>query len=199
MKSTRTSAIHFGLLLVLAALSAAPAAFAQAHKADDPLDPPAGRRIPAAPDNPQHLRGEDQPEDRQPARADDASTQDRSTSDMDRGQDTRRQTDSAGDARDRAPSDASQRRIVIGRLVDVRDIAVESAQDKHRLLKLQSKSGRQIIVDMGVPDRVLGFRHGDLIAAVGHDAQLNGRSILFAAYLGKLQSVGDSGMAEDER
>ena len=88
---------------------------------------------------------------------------------------------------------ANANRFVIGTLVDARSINVEGDQgpSRHRLLKLESRSGEQIIVDMG-PSRspsAMGFKQGDLIVAMGKSARINGRPVLYAHYVGELQDL----------
>ncbi len=84
-------------------------------------------------------------------------------------------------------------RFVIGKLVDAKTIRVTGAQGagKHRLLKLESRSGEQIVVNMG-PSRspsAMGFRKGDLIVAMGKSARINGSPVLYAHYVGELQDL----------
>jgi hypothetical protein len=92
-------------------------------------------------------------------------------------------------------------RFVVGKLVDARTINVSGPQgkDRHRLLKLESRAGEQIIVDMG-PSRspsALGFKQGDLIVAMGKSARINGRPVLFAHYVGELQDLAGRNMSQD--
>jgi len=84
-------------------------------------------------------------------------------------------------------------RFVIGTLVDAKTIQVTGAQGtgKHRLLKLESRSGEQIVVNMG-PSRsptAMGFRKGDLIVAMGKSARINRSPVLYAHYVGELQDL----------
>lgn len=84
-------------------------------------------------------------------------------------------------------------RFVIGKLVDSRTVNVSGAHGKnrHRLLKLESHSGEQIIVDMGQvrSPSAMGFKHGDLIVAMGKGARLSGSPVLYAHYVGELQDL----------
>jgi hypothetical protein len=84
-------------------------------------------------------------------------------------------------------------RFVVGRLVDARTIQVNGPQGgaQHRLLKLESHSGEQIIVDMGQSrsPSAMGFKQGDLIVAMGKAARINGRPVLYAHYVGELRDL----------
>jgi hypothetical protein len=97
---------------------------------------------------------------------------------------------------------ANANRFVVGRLVDARSISVDGDQgpSRHRLLKLESRSGEQIIVDMG-PSRspsAMGFKQGDLIVAMGKSARINGRPVLYAHYVGELQDLAGRDLSQGD-
>lgn len=102
------------------------------------------------------------------------------------------------------PSDAARegRGIVIGELIDVRDVSVRGAEGRHRLLKIRAPGGRVVVVDIGVhPGSAAdgAFGKGDRIVAVGSMARLNGQPLLYARYVGRLREVGRTGLLSSGR
>jgi len=97
-----------------------------------------------------------------------------------------------GNSQDTAQS-TNANRFVIGKLIDAKSVRVAGPRGtgKHRLLKLESRNGEQIIVDMGTSrsPSAMGFRQGDLIVAMGKSARINGRPVLYAHYVGELQDL----------
>lgn len=64
---------------------------------------------------------------------------------------------------------------------------------KFRMIEIESKSGKRIIVNTGLADQPvekLGLKKGDHIVAFGKSARINGKPVLFAQYVGELQPVG---------
>lgn len=82
--------------------------------------------------------------------------------------------------------------LVVGKVTDARNVTLAgTAGDKHRLLKVQPKGGKEVIVDVGVPQSTSGmsFSKGDRIIAMGKPARINGRPVLFAANVAEMQRV----------
>lgn len=82
--------------------------------------------------------------------------------------------------------------LVVGNVTDARNVTLAgTAGDKHRLLKVQPKGGKEVVVDIGVPQSTSGmnFSKGDRIIAMGKPARINGRPVLFAANVAEMQRV----------
>lgn len=84
-------------------------------------------------------------------------------------------------------------RFVVGSLIDTRRVPIDGGDGYHRLLKLESENGRQIIVDIGAapPPSAFGFRQGDLLVAMGKSARINGHPVLYAYYVGGLYELSE--------
>ncbi|HSN72872.1 MAG TPA: hypothetical protein VLT59_15250, partial [Steroidobacteraceae bacterium] len=83
--------------------------------------------------------------------------------------------------------------IVVGEIVDVRDVDIRGpARQTHRLIRIESPNGRTAVVDLGEARsaRQIDLERGDRIFAVGKQARLDGRPVLFAKSIGELHSVG---------
>jgi len=94
---------------------------------------------------------------------------------------------SAGDA----PAQRSANRFVVGVLVDARVVRVDGKESFHRLIKLENREGRELIVDLGAspPPEALGLREGDLVVALGKSARINGHPVLYALYVAPLTEM----------
>jgi hypothetical protein len=85
--------------------------------------------------------------------------------------------------------------IVVGKVIETRDIELADAdaiRANHRLIKIESDKGRTAIVDIGVANLYpqVNFDRGDRIIAVGKQARINDRPVIFAKSVGELYSVG---------
>jgi hypothetical protein len=83
--------------------------------------------------------------------------------------------------------------MIVGTVTDARNVKLAStAGDQHRLLKVKPKDGKEIVLDLGVPESSsqTNFSKGDRIVAVGKPARINDRPVVFAASVAKMQQVG---------
>jgi hypothetical protein len=87
------------------------------------------------------------------------------------------------------------RRAVIGTVVDMREIQLKGVNTKHRLVKIQNKEGKNLVINVGDATRVPAnqFQKGGRIVAVGKEARINGDPVLFAKYVGNLREAGGIG------
>lgn len=85
------------------------------------------------------------------------------------------------------------RRAVVGQVVDTRVVSVQNAKGQsvqHRLVRLKNKEGKVIVVDLGVASRAPQPRKGAAYVALGKEARINGRPVLFASYAGDVRATG---------
>jgi len=85
----------------------------------------------------------------------------------------------------------SANRFVVGVLVDARVVRVDADERFHRLIKLENREGRELIVDLGAspPPEAIGLREGDLVVALGKSARINGHPVLYALYVAPLTEL----------
>lgn len=98
---------------------------------------------------------------------------------------------SAAQAADDPSAQRSANRFVVGVLVDARVVRVDSDERFHRLIKLENREGRELIVDLGAspPPEAIGLREGDLVVALGKSARINGHPVLYALYVAPLTEL----------
>lgn len=85
------------------------------------------------------------------------------------------------------------RRAVMGEVIDTRVFQLRNAQGQmvpHRLVKLRNAEGRVIVVDLGASERVATPQRGQTFVAIGKEARINGRPVLFASYAGDVSATG---------
>jgi hypothetical protein len=86
--------------------------------------------------------------------------------------------------------------LVVGKVSAARDVSLAAtAGDRHRLLKVETDKGKNIVVDLGMPRGEISeanLKAGDRIVALGKPARINGRPVLFAANVAELQRVGQT-------
>ncbi|HSN71397.1 MAG TPA: hypothetical protein VLT59_07800 [Steroidobacteraceae bacterium] len=83
--------------------------------------------------------------------------------------------------------------IVLGKVIELRDINIDApVREQHRLIKVESRDGGTIVVDAGRADAAggLDLERGDHVIAVGKQARINDRPVLFAKVIGEMTSVG---------
>jgi hypothetical protein len=87
------------------------------------------------------------------------------------------------------------RRAVIGEVVDTREVQLKGVGAKHRLVKIKNKEGKNLIVDVGDATRTPAgrFKKGSKIVAVGKEARINDKPVLYAKYVGDLREAGSLG------
>ena len=75
-----------------------------------------------------------------------------------------------------------QVQVVKGTITDTRDVSLKGVSDKHTLVKIRTRDGRALVVDLGKQQGVQGLtpRKGAFIAARGQTGRINGKSVLFA-------------------
>jgi molybdopterin-binding protein len=89
------------------------------------------------------------------------------------------------------------KRIVVGKVVEMRDIALKSGSGsdstKHHIVVLESTKGKRVMVNTGLTERApkdLKLSKGDRVVAIGKSARINGKPILVAQSIGELQPAG---------
>jgi hypothetical protein len=89
---------------------------------------------------------------------------------------------------------------VIGQVVSTRDITIEGTQVKHRLVKLETPKGNQVVVDLGDAAKI-GFvklSEGDRIFAAGKAARIGGKPVIYARFAGPVNPVRPTGLTQDQ-
>lgn len=84
-------------------------------------------------------------------------------------------------------------RAVIGQVVEVRDVQLKGVEGEHRLLKLQNRSGKTLLVSLGSladAKEAVSFEKGDRVIIIGRAARISDTPVLYARYAGKLYGVG---------
>jgi len=87
--------------------------------------------------------------------------------------------------------------ILVGELVDSRNVAIKGSNVQHRILKLRGRDGQDLFVNIGANPMnsvTSALDRGDRVIAIGKMARLNDRPVFYARQIGELQSVGRSGM-----
>lgn len=100
-----------------------------------------------------------------------------------------------------APTAAAQtesmkgHRAVIGDILDTREVQLKGVETKHRLVKIRSEGGEEMVVNVGDATRMPAgdFKKGNKIVAVGKEARINGEPVLYAKYIGDLREAGSMG------
>ncbi len=102
-------------------------------------------------------------------------------------------------AADDQSAQRSANRFVVGVLVDARVVRVDSEDRFHRLIKLENREGRELIVDLGAspPPEAIGLREGDLVVALGKSARINGHPVLYALYVAPLTELAQIRRSEE--
>lgn len=88
-------------------------------------------------------------------------------------------------------------RVVIGKVIDHRDVRLKGVPgDGHRMVKIQNRDGKQMVIDLGSSGeqpRGLDLQNGDRVIAIGRNARVDDRPVLYARYVGELHGVGNVG------
>jgi len=89
--------------------------------------------------------------------------------------------------------------IVIGEVSDTTDVSLKGARDYHRLVKIRNMEGTEMVVDLGLIGNLddLELAKGDRLIAVGRNARINEKPVLFAKYAGKLHATGRTGVSAE--
>lgn len=93
-------------------------------------------------------------------------------------------------------------KIVMGQVVDTINVNLAGvAGNGHRLVKIQNRDGKRMVVDLGVEGGLEGLElsPGDRIVATGKSARIDGQPVLYAKVVGKLYATGQSGVLEKMR
>lgn len=87
------------------------------------------------------------------------------------------------------------RRAVIGTVTETREIQLKGVNAKHRLVKIKNKEGQNLVINLGDATRVPAdqLTKGNRIVAVGKEARINGKPVLYAKYVGNLREAGSMG------
>ncbi len=84
-------------------------------------------------------------------------------------------------------------RFFVGTVVDVKDINLKGMSVKHTLFKVENKTGKTMVVNVGAGAEVDDIKKGDKVAFVGKTARINGKPVLFAKAFGEMNNVGRTG------
>jgi Cu/Ag efflux protein CusF len=84
-------------------------------------------------------------------------------------------------------------RFFVGTVVDVKDINLKGMSVKHTLFKVENKTGKTMVVNVGAGAEVGDIKKGDKVAFVGKTARINGKPVLFAKAFGEMANVGRTG------
>ena len=106
-----------------------------------------------------------------------------------------------GDQPSRAQKNSQGERTIIGKVTDTIDVELEGvAGDFHRLVKVENQKGKTMVVDLGMIGNLYELRlsRGDRLIAIGKNARINDRPVLFAKYAGKLYATGRTGAMGSE-
>lgn len=90
-------------------------------------------------------------------------------------------------------------RTVVGQVVDQREVAIAGADTKHKFVKLRNDQGHTIVVDLGAATQAMDLQQGDRVIAVGKSARVNDLPVLYAQYAGQLESVGRTGLQNQQQ
>lgn len=88
-----------------------------------------------------------------------------------------------------------QQGLISGRVTDARDVQIEGVSNEHRLVRLQTREGRQVVVDLGPEDQLndLSVQQGDWLAVRGQIGQINNRPVIFAQQVANIVTIDRSG------
>lgn len=86
-------------------------------------------------------------------------------------------------------------RAVIGQVVDTREIQLKGVSAKHRLVKIKNKQNEMMVINVGDATKTPAgkFKKGAMIVAVGKEARISGKPVLYAKYVGDLRQAGSMG------
>jgi hypothetical protein len=101
--------------------------------------------------------------------------------------------------REMARQGAAADRRIAGEVVDARDVRLAGVPEAHRLLKVRTRQGEHLVVDLG-PEGAQSLRieKGDMVAARGTVGRLNDKPVLFADRIAEVARIerGQAQMAE---
>lgn len=95
--------------------------------------------------------------------------------------------------------------IVLGEVVEVRELAVRDQDEPRRIVKLRTEQGQTLVIDLGAASATLEgveLAPGDRVACVGVLGRINGRPVLFAEQVAALTDItpaDEAAPAADER
>ena len=92
-------------------------------------------------------------------------------------------------------SPPSHRHVISGKLLETREITLKGQSGKHVLARVETPQGRHVLVNLGKREglRDVKLSNGELIAATGAFARINGRPVLFADHIADLVAIDRSG------
>lgn len=100
-------------------------------------------------------------------------------------------------AADTGANPSAGKRIVVGKVIEMRDIALKSGSGsdfaKHHIVVLESTKGKRVMVNTGLterPPKDLKLSKGDRVVAIGKSARINGKPVLVAQSIGELSPAG---------
>lgn len=96
-----------------------------------------------------------------------------------------------GQQQQRAQQQQAQQgeRAVFGRVVDQQAVSIAETGETHQLVKLENQQGETIVVDLGEANQAMNVEPGDQLFAVGKNARINERPVLYARYAGELRTL----------
>lgn len=86
---------------------------------------------------------------------------------------------------------SSFRHVISGKLLETREFTLKGESAKHVLARIETPQGRRILVDLGTREDMKDVKltNGELIAATGRFARINGRPVLFADHIADMVSI----------
>ena len=88
-------------------------------------------------------------------------------------------------------SSPSHRHVISGKLLETREFTLKGQSGKHVLARVETPQGRQILVNLGKREGLQDVKlsNGEMIAATGVFARINGRPVLFADHIADLVAI----------
>ena len=87
------------------------------------------------------------------------------------------------------------RHVISGKLLETREFTLKGKSGKHVLARVETPQGRQILVNLGKREGLQDVKlsNGEMIAATGAFARINGRPVLFADHIADLVAIDRGG------
>lgn len=81
--------------------------------------------------------------------------------------------------------------LLQGRLVETRDVQLKGLPEKHRLVKLKLRNGRNVIVDLGATKKIedINLQKGERVAVVGTLGRVNKTPVVFARQIADVHFI----------
>lgn len=86
--------------------------------------------------------------------------------------------------------------MILGKVVETRDVNLSGIDEAHRLVKLRTRDGKTVVVDLGKTGgklEELDLQRGKWIACVGAVGRINGRPVVFAEHVADVVKIDRKG------